>query len=96
MAKLNKQIGLQEEDPLSTLFPMNSNLSSLKYNRMQKEEEHKTYKLKKSDYREFQIPVQVCIDYSEVLRPTKMALRRTVLNALGINSNHNGAKMSYD
>lgn len=89
-------VGIQSNDPMQALFPLNSNLSSFKYNRMQKEEQHKHFRLKKEDLTEFKVPVQVCIDYSEVLRPTKLKLRSVVLNAMGITTDFKGAKLSYD
>ena len=35
-------------------------------------------------------------NYSEVLRPTKDTLREIVMQALGIATNHNNAKISYE
>ena len=45
---------------------------------------------------DFRVPVEVCIDYSEVLRPTKQLLRHIVLGALGVATSHKSAKISYD
>ena len=42
------------------------------------------------------MPIQVCIDYSEVLRPTKYKLREIVIAALGIATGHSKATLSYD
>ena len=47
--------------------------------------------------KDFRVPVQVCADYSVVLRPTKESLRFIVMEAMGINtSHHSDAKMSYE
>ena len=56
LEKLNSLIGVRV-DPLAHLFPINSNVSSLKYNRMQKEEEHKQFRLNKQDLKEFKVPI---------------------------------------
>ena len=63
---------------------------------MRKAEEYKKLKLSKQDLMDFRVPVKVCLDYADVLRPTKVKLRPIVLNALGVTTNHKGAKISYD
>ena len=83
-------------DPTNKVFPIANGLSSTKFDLMRKAEEHKNLKLSKQDLMDFRVPVQVCIDYAEVLRPTKVNLRPIVLNALGVTTNHKGAKISYD
>lgn len=91
----NAQTG-EDDDKISKLFPMGANISSNKYNIMQRGEKHKSHKLKMTDYRDFRVPVQVCIDYSEVLRPTKLRLRSIVMSALGILANYKKAKVTMD
>ena len=95
LAEMYRRNGASD-DHMNKLFPIGSNLSSTKYNLMQKAEAHKSYKLKKEDLRDFRVPIQVCIDYSEVLRPTKLRLRKIVMSALGIATSHRGAKLSYE
>ena len=46
--------------------------------------------------KDFRVPVQVCSDYSVVLRPTKERLRFIVMEAMGVNTRHSDAKISYD
>ena len=95
MQKKNHLCG-ETDDKMNSIFPIGSNLSSFKYNKLQKEEAHKNFKLKKNDLRDFRVPVQVCIDYSEVLRPTKNKLRGLCMSAVGISASLPGSKMSYD
>lgn len=84
------------ETYMEKLFPVGTNTSSTKYNLMQKEEAHKNHVLKKQDLHDFKVPIQVCIDFSEVLRETKYRLRKIVIEALGIATGHSKATVSYD
>ena len=47
----------ENDEGMSKLFPMGAKVSSTKYNLMQLEEKHKSYKLKQTDYRDFRVPV---------------------------------------
>ena len=42
------------------------------------------------------VPVQVCIDYSEVLRPTKTRLRAIVLKAFGVFADYTKSTLSME
>ena len=95
MNRKQQKVG-ELNDPANKVFPIANGLSSSKYEKICKAEEHKNLKLSKEDLMDFRVPVQVCIDYAEVLRPTKVKLRPIVLNALGVTTNHKGAKISYE
>ena len=86
----------EDDEKLATLFPMGANVSSTKYNLMQRDEKHKLFKMNTQDYRSLRVPVQICIDYSEVLRPTKMRLRAIVLEAFGVLASYEKAVITMD
>ena len=48
------------------------------------------------DYRDFRVPVKVMIDYSEVLRPIKLQLRRIVLNAFEILADYDKTSVTME
>ena len=54
------------------------------------------HKLEKGDLQDLKVPIQVCIDYSAVLRPSKYRLREVVMNAMGIHTSHRNASVSYE
>lgn len=81
---------------MDKLFPVGNSVSTTKYAKLQKAEAHKHHKLSKSDLEEFMVPVQIMSEFSEVLRPTKIPLRKFVMNAMGIATEHRSAKISYD
>ena len=81
---------------MDPVFPVASNMSSTKYNLIQKELAHKSHKLEKGDLQDLKVPIQVCIDYSAVLRPSKYRLREVVMNAMGIHTSHRNASVSYE
>jgi len=95
LAQANKKTG-EVDAMISKLFPMGADVSSNKYNLMRLEEAHKHHRLSKNDYKDFRVPVQVCIDFSEVLRPTKLRLRAIVMSALGIQASYSKAKVTYE
>ena len=95
MAHENAKTGETDEKMLQ-VFPMGASVSSTKYNLMRQEEKHKNYKLNMKDYRDFRVPVKVFIDYSEVLRPMKLRLRRIVLNAFGILADYEKTALSME
>ena len=95
MVKRNMMIG-NTDTSMNELFPIGSNMSSLQFNKLQKQQAHKDYKLKQNDLKDFRVPVQILIDYAEVLRPTKIKLRSIVMSACGIIVNHKQAKVTYE
>ena len=84
------------DEKLNRIFPIGPGLSSTKYNLMRQAEKHRNYKLNSQDMKDFRVAVQVCADYSVVLRPTKERLRLIVLEAMGVSTSLRDAKISYD
>ena len=93
MRTINLRTG-ELDEKMNNLFPMGANISSTKYNLMKKNEEQKNLRKKNADYQNFQVPVQIVIDYSEVLRPTKLRLRSYVMGALGVLANYSKSRVS--
>lgn len=53
----------------SKLFPLGANLSSAKYDIMRRDNKPQQFKLADEDYEDFRVPMQIVLDYSEVMRP---------------------------
>jgi len=56
MVKRNLMIG-NTDTSMNELFPIGSNMSSLQFNKLQKQQAHKDYKLKQNDLKDFRVPV---------------------------------------
>ena len=69
---------------VNKIFPIGANTSSTKFNQMRLQEKHLHCKLAEEDYTDFRLPIQICQEYSVVMRPFKPTLRGKILAALGI------------
>ena len=81
---------------MDSLFPIGNSVSSTKFDKLRKADAHKSHKLTKKDLSDFRIPINICEEFSEVLRPTKNRLRHTVMNACGIETKSHSAKVTYE